>query len=321
MNTFDNYIHTRGTNVPIIPRPPCYDGKGTPDYGGSKSKYVQISFVVLNGLLDGKLTMVAKEKIVADGAFSPAMVHFRKLNQNEYKVVVMVDVEPDYEVPIPTNEIKIIGQARDGFLAWPKDMVSFDPDVDEVLRRHYMHERSKVKVTVEENAITKRNENASRKNVVKFTDEENATTKSNKDENTWLHKLRLWANVKGQLDGTMVYFPKEICGSERLHEKTDRLGYMDQYGFVNPMAIADFKHCEPVQKKAIKLPDNLSNRYTHDKLYLVPYMHDFPFRHSWKTLDVDLDQPFNKHRSMCNSFWGLPRPEAIVLTERYDALI
>ncbi|KAM7274457.1 hypothetical protein ACFE04_016323 [Oxalis oulophora] len=89
----------------------------------------------------------------------------------------------------------------------------------------------------------------------------------------------------------------------RLHEKTDMLGYMDQYGFVNPMAIADFKHSEPVQERAIKLADNLSNRYTHDKLYL-------------KTLDVDLDQPSIKHHSMCNSFGGSPRPEAIELTER-----
>ncbi|KAM7273086.1 hypothetical protein ACFE04_027750 [Oxalis oulophora] len=100
------------------------DPKGTPDYGGSKSKQsINIDKLCrLSGLLDGKLTKVAKAKIVADGAFSPAMVHFRKLNQNEYKVVVMVDVEPDYEVPIPTDEIKTVGQTCDGFLAWSKDL-------------------------------------------------------------------------------------------------------------------------------------------------------------------------------------------------------
>ncbi|KAM7280226.1 hypothetical protein ACFE04_007360 [Oxalis oulophora] len=147
----------------------------------------------LNGLLDGKLSMVAKAKIVADGAFSPIIVHFRKLNQNEYKAVVMVDIEPDYEVPIPTDEIKTMGQARDEILAWPKDIVSFDPDIDEVLRRHYMRERSKVKVTAEENATMKCNDNANEKNVVKFTDEENVTTKSNVTAN---EKIIVKANRK-----------------------------------------------------------------------------------------------------------------------------
>ncbi|KAM7276731.1 hypothetical protein ACFE04_018597 [Oxalis oulophora] len=88
----------------------------------------------LNGLLDGKLTMVAKAKIVTDGAFSPAMVHFRKLNQNEYKVVVMVDIEPDYEVPIPTNEIKTVGQARDGFKHC--ELKTLDVDLDQPFSKH-----------------------------------------------------------------------------------------------------------------------------------------------------------------------------------------
>ncbi|KAM7265398.1 hypothetical protein ACFE04_003081 [Oxalis oulophora] len=161
----------------------------------------------------------------------------------------------------------------------------------------------------------------------------------NVDEDTWLQKLRIWTNVRGQLDGTMVHFPKEIYGSDyskfciltnsiinflrwrkidstliaaytwRLHEKIDRLGYMDQYGFVNPMAIADFKHCAPVQERAIKLANFLSNRYTHDKLYLVPYLHE---KH-WMLILIN---PSANTAQWCNSFGGSPRPQAIELTER-----
>ncbi|KAM7271228.1 hypothetical protein ACFE04_030442 [Oxalis oulophora] len=81
------------------------------------------------------------------------------------------------------------------------------------------------------------------------------------------------------------------------------------YGFVNPMAIADFKHCAPVQERAIKLANFLSNRYTHDKLYLVPYLHE---KH-WMLILIN---PSANTAQWCNSFGGSPRPQAIELTER-----
>ncbi|KAM7273803.1 hypothetical protein ACFE04_028467 [Oxalis oulophora] len=75
------------------------------------------------------------------------------------------------------------------------------------------------------------------------------------------------------------------------------------------MSIVDFKNCKPLQERAIKLTDNLSNRYTHDKLYLVPYLHE---KH-WMLILIN---PLANTAQWCNSFGGSPQPEAIELRER-----
>ncbi|KAM7261690.1 hypothetical protein ACFE04_020767 [Oxalis oulophora] len=83
----------------------------------------------------------------------------------------------------------------------------------------------------------------------------------NHQDLTWNEKLRMWGNVDGKIDATMVI----------LHEKKERLRYSDYYGFVNSMTVAHTKYSESVELKAQKYANNLTNRYMEDKLYQVPF--------------------------------------------------
>ncbi|KAM7265949.1 hypothetical protein ACFE04_003632 [Oxalis oulophora] len=77
----------------------------------------------------------------------------------------------------------------------------------------------------------------------------------------------------------------------------------------NCMAIGDFEHCARIQDRAIKLAKNLANRFTDDKLYLVSYLHE----QHWMLILIN---PSANTTQCCNYFGGLPRSEAVDLTER-----
>ncbi|KAM7260835.1 hypothetical protein ACFE04_026310 [Oxalis oulophora] len=99
------------------------------------------------------------------------------------------------------------------------------------------------------------------------------------------------------------------CGLRILHEKIERVGYSDYYGFANPMTIVDSANCQNLEVRARNLADNLANRYTDDKLYLVPYLHE----DHWMLIMIN---PSKNTAQWCNSFGGKPRRQAIDLTER-----
>ncbi|KAM7266130.1 hypothetical protein ACFE04_019514 [Oxalis oulophora] len=232
----------------------------------------------------GRLRLVAKGRIAVDGANSSELVHFRKLKPDEYKVIITLDVELDVEIPIPTEDIKTVQQARDIYVAWPKELVTFDRDLDEPIRKYHARNNRKLAEKNKEVQVRKSTEKAKSKASSQQLSESNATNdnlliKKPKTtpvsinwevhgEMSWNEKLRMWANVNGQIDAMVVYFPNEIFGNVDsrfhiltesilqylnwewieatfiaaymwiLHEKIERLGYSDYYGFANTMAVA-----------------------------------------------------------------------------------
>ena len=59
------------------------------------------------------------------------ILHGMKLADDEVKVTVEEVIIPDALVPVPTDELYIMTQAFQSFLAWPKDLVGSisDPSV------------------------------------------------------------------------------------------------------------------------------------------------------------------------------------------------
>ncbi|KAM7260500.1 hypothetical protein ACFE04_011173 [Oxalis oulophora] len=267
----DSFVD-RDINVPIVPRPPCYDGKGTLDYGGTPLKKI----CRLQGRLNGKLILVAKGRIVADGAEPGVVVHFKKLNKDEFKVVITCEVELDFEVSLPTEEIKTVAEALHGFLAWPKKLVTFDLYLDEEVKKHLerqrMNENKKTNEKAKDNAspssiVGKVKEKVVAKEIVDhIAGPSNTKEKLNEKDvakTTWLDKLRVWTYDPKQIDGTL--------GSIRICQ---------------PYGIADFDHCAPVRDRAIKVANNLANRYTDDKLYLIALMEFHKRRGKWTVVPV-----------------------------------
>ncbi|KAM7259941.1 hypothetical protein ACFE04_015682 [Oxalis oulophora] len=171
----------------------------------------------LHGRLNGKLILVAKGRIVADGAELGVVIHFKKLNKDDFKVVITCEVEPDFEVPLATEEIKTMAEALHSFLAWPKKLLTFDPYLDEEVKKHFERQRMNDSKKTNE----KEKDNSGPSSVVGKVKEKVAAEEkfdltvgpSNKKEKlnekeaaktTWLDKRRVWAYVPMQIDATLL---------------------------------------------------------------------------------------------------------------------
>ncbi|KAM7280250.1 hypothetical protein ACFE04_007384 [Oxalis oulophora] len=102
--------------------------------------YSEIPFLekncLLYALVDGIRSIVAIGRVVADGAATNEVVHFKVLSSNNYKVEVKFEIIGSAKVPTPGGEIELVREAVNSFVAWPKELVSFDKIVDELLIDH-----------------------------------------------------------------------------------------------------------------------------------------------------------------------------------------
>ncbi|KAM7265227.1 hypothetical protein ACFE04_002910 [Oxalis oulophora] len=91
---------------------------------------------LLYAFVDGVRNIVAIGRVVADSATNNEVVHFRVLSSSNYKVEVKFAIIGSAKVPIPGGEIELVREAVQSFIAWPKELVSFDKSVDELLIDH-----------------------------------------------------------------------------------------------------------------------------------------------------------------------------------------
>ncbi|KAM7265599.1 hypothetical protein ACFE04_003282 [Oxalis oulophora] len=231
---------------------------------------------LLYALVDGIRNIVAIGRVVADGAATNEIVHFKELSGSKYKVEIKFEIIGSAKVPIPGGEIELVREAVHSFIAWPKELVSFDKIVDELLIDH-LSKLDKGKSKLNELQKTDEQDKKKQGSTVMIergqkTDKEDKKGKkempSSQVETTYIDQLRIWANVKGQRDATEGFVPDEIYGQKSnffilttginefltwqelddgfvaayiwyLHLKVERLGYSSLYGFANPVTIAE----------------------------------------------------------------------------------
>jgi len=80
-------------------------------------------------------TLVARGKV-----FEVATVlHGMELSEDEVKVTVEEVLMPYALVPVPTDEVYIVAQAFQCFLAWPRDLVVTDSPVQTLKPTNILH--------------------------------------------------------------------------------------------------------------------------------------------------------------------------------------
>ena len=65
-------------------------------------------------------------------AYTGGQVHGVVLDANQVKVSVDKIIDPSANVPVPTSEVQLLGDALHHFIIWPKKLVELCTQADEV---------------------------------------------------------------------------------------------------------------------------------------------------------------------------------------------
>ncbi|PON57244.1 hypothetical protein TorRG33x02_294220 [Trema orientale] len=81
-----------------------------------------------------KLAVATKENIVASGKVyydcgPDSLLHGIPLGKGNLRVSVLIPIQPDVEVPIPTEEVQTVLDAQGVHIAWPASLVLYETKV------------------------------------------------------------------------------------------------------------------------------------------------------------------------------------------------